>query len=230
MRLKSLMQTAVAVLFTAFMLAAPAKAATVFFPDQAGTSVTFTDLQEVNDSATPGYSLFAGITAYNDTLDFDAFNFRQDSLMVPPSLDGRLSFSVNALPGRMVTSVTVQEVGSYTTINEGIANFFLGGSAVGSQGGGADVASDMQTFAGAAGTISSGLWESTITFDSFPASDQVFIDIDNRLSAAGVGSDYAFIDKKLVLVSVTTAVPEPSSLAFLMGCAGVLSTRRRKRA
>ena len=125
MRKTLLMQSALAAFVTAFVLASPSYAATVAFPDQVGATVTFTGITEVNDEAA-GVSLFGGLSTFENTLDFDAFNFRHDSLTLPPSLDGRLSFEVNALPGFKVASVTVQEVGSYTTINEGPCWFLPG--------------------------------------------------------------------------------------------------------
>jgi len=227
MKFRMLMQSAAAGLF-ALVMVSSAKADTFLFGPQAGTNVVFDDIRE---ETTTTFSLFSGLNAYNDTLDFDAFNFRQTSLSAAPSIDSRLSFTVNAVPGRFVTSVSIQEVGSYTTINQGVAEVFLGGVATSSGGGMPQLSSNTITVNGAAGQINSDLWNATITFDNFHGGEQVFIDLDNRLSAFGTNvSDYAFIDKKLVLVTVATAVPEPSSLAFLMGCVGVVATRRKRRA
>lgn len=224
------MQSTVVVLFAALLMATPATAATINLPDQMGTNVTFTNITETSDDATT-FSLFSGINAYNDTLDFDAFNFRQNSLALNPSLDGRLDFTVTAKPGQFIQRVIVREVGSYTTINDGIAQVFLGGVGTGAQVGQGSSDSTTLNFGPGAG-INSGLWDATISFDNFHQSEEVDIQLDNRLTTIGdinLG-DYAFLDKKLVLVTVLTNIPEPSSLAFLLGSAGMVAIRRRKRA
>lgn len=223
MRIHSLITYLSAALIAAFVAATPAQAVIVAFPDQPGATVTFTNIAE--DSGANPDSLYEDISSFENTLKSSVFNFETNSNI--GVVGGELSFSATAVPGQRITSVTIQEFGSWTSINGGEAEFAALAELVPESGPNV-VGGDGGSFSGPG--ITSDLWTSTITLSGFAPSDEVFVSLQNDLDAIATTGQFAFIDKQVVLISVETVVPEPSSIAFLLGCVGFVSTRRRKRA
>ncbi|HMP80897.1 MAG TPA: hypothetical protein PKD54_15685, partial [Pirellulaceae bacterium] len=181
----------------------------IYYPDQAGTHVTFTNIRESSSSIGNGpgqvpelYGSPIGVGA--NTLVFRPALFEAKSVgMEIELIDGQLSFKVCSLPGFLIDRISIKEFGDFT-----LATPFPGGAAfVSASLTGLASTPDGSFSANAAFTdfhtqaISTGKfglpWTNSI--DIFlPPTKCVEFDLDNTLTAASSALAAAIIKKKRV--------------------------------
>lgn len=195
-------------------------------PDVSGDNVDFTEIHELDISTDPISALFFGEgSGIGDMLLFaPPTNF--NSLSTDNGLqfkDGRLSMRISSNDGSLFSGITIDESGAYNVLGAALARVDLVGSVVTADGVFSNSASFQQSGVGA------GPWSLASSF-AFPATDEAVLVIDNQLLTSapeGVGN-FAFIDKKVVKITVN-AIPEPGSLILLgLGSCVGLGFRRRK--
>lgn len=210
-----------------------------------GSTVTFADVTEDNDSTQAHYGSFDTII---DTLTFDPISFgvQDNDLVSSELLDSELMTMIVAHDGFALDTLSFGEVGDYTIVTEGsvgvsLAYFWeineVDGNTITPITG-----SGIEPFSAA--TTGSGLWDVSFVIDlpselaDFETENGVelgsFITkatlrFDNTLSADGLNGGTAFIKKKTFDgIAVTTMVPEPGTLSgLLLGLCGIAFTRRR---
>jgi hypothetical protein len=230
---RSMLMVAVLVVAGATLFSGSATASqTIQFSDQMTTNLVYADIREVNDSIISGQTLYGGIGTSGEALTFEAENFRLESNGGVGALDGRLSFSVGAKRGSVITGLRISEGGRAQVFGaDSFANVHLGGFVtINGQQSAAQQAS--YTLFGSANGLENAFWDESVEFE-FGPTHRVSVDFDNALFAFATGSDgYAFIDKKSVLIEVRTRtvhMPEPSSALALVVCGFAGSAVRRRR-
>ena len=214
--------------------------ATVGFADQAGPTVMFTDITEVNSNADPSFSMFGGVSAMNDTLDFDAFNFRGEATDGFDSLNGRLSLTASSKPGSLISAITVSQSGYASTFGEVFSNVDLGGSVTIDGDRSPNLSTSFTKTSVAGDGFDSEYWEREFTF-SFDPTDEVRMDLNNMLFVSAGLASIGTLEANGLLIVVesspgtivgtvdVSALPEPSS-GLALGCVvGLLAVRRRQR-
>ena len=185
--------------------------------------MTFIDVTEI--SLEPG-ALYGTPDVIGDNLDLPGVGFISESNNGEIDfLDGRLSFMIEADPGRTLTSITLEEFGAYFTFGEeSIASVSAIAFVETLEG---DLFSGEFDFvANGSGTPDSGGWIESLTI-SFPETTKITVTLDNQLFTFADDPGVSFIDKKGINISVEV-VPEPTACAVLaMGLAGLISRRRR---
>lgn len=101
----------VALLCSAFVVLFAGTATATIYPDQAGTTVTFENIDDVDD-------LFGAPTVSGDSLDFNPTNFEVACPSCPPAgstlLDGQLIFTIQANSGQAIDDIILQEAGDFS--------------------------------------------------------------------------------------------------------------------
>ena len=214
--------------------------ADIVYGDFTSDTVEFINVREINLDNEALYG--APLSTNEDTLSLGANGFISNSVSNNSLdvLDGRLSFDVQARPGFLIDSITVQEYGSFTVVGDQSAasvradgfatvnnNVTLGSLLV-------------EEFGPAAPFQNSGPYSEEFTISGLATGGVVRFDVDNRLSTAafntgGNTNSSAFIDKKgfnvvVNTIPATAAVPEPASAVVSLLAFGLLSVRRRRTA
>jgi hypothetical protein len=213
--------------------------AIVNFANQEGQAVSFTNITEVNGNADPSFSLFGGVSAMGNSLDFDAFNLRgatQDGFV---SQNGRLSLIASWQPGSLITSITVSENGFASTFGDAFSNIDLGGSVTIDGNRSPNVMTSFTKASEAGDGFDLEFWEREIVF-SFDPTDEVRLDLNNMLFVSAGASSIGTLETNGLLIQIDTllgtlegpiditAAPEPGS-GLAIGCiAGWMAIRRRR--
>jgi hypothetical protein len=192
------------------------------YGDFFGDNVTFYNVTE--SSAEVG-QLFGPPTVAGDMLSFNAFNFSSQAANGTfDFVDGRLTMTITADPGKFITSLSLTEFGAYFMVGDEVL-------AIASALGAVTIGDDVYpgSFFFSEDTAGADVWVDGFTIN-FPAATEIKFTFDNILfTQAGLG-DFSFIDKKGVFITVTT-VPEPTSI-ILCGVMGgglvFVGVRRRK--
>jgi hypothetical protein len=114
----------VATLVAAGLLALPAHAVPIMYPDQVGATVAYVGITE--DSTTDPTPLFGAPTLSGDALDFNPVSFGSTStgLGGVDTTDGTLSMGINALSGNLIEEIQFRERGDFRLIGTGGAGTF----------------------------------------------------------------------------------------------------------
>ncbi len=220
--------------------------ADIIHSDVNGDSVWFTSIQEGSPTGDP-LPLYGQPFAISDQLVFmptGAFSATSQGGSTPDQTDGKLTFMIEAKPGNFIRTVDVNESGVTSLTGP------FGGDAFTSLLAYADIkvlqvngvnvnaptTNHFFNFAPASSflfsDVATGLtfgssWQGSLSVDLPDMVTKVLVTLDNVLTAStmGVGTT-ALIDKKSFSISVTSEIPEPSTMMLgLLGIAGLLVRR-----
>ena len=213
--------------------------ATVDFADQEGQSVLFTDITEVNGQADPSFSLFGGVSAMDNSLDFDAYNLRGETRDGFVAQNGRLSLTAASKAGSLITAITVSQSGFASTSGDAFSNIDLGGSVTIDGDRAPNVSTSFSKTSAAGDGFDSEFWEREFVF-VFDPTDEVRVDLNNMLFASAGAASVSTLESNGLLIQVdtlpgtiegqidVTSAPEPGS-GLAIGCiAGWMAIRRRR--
>jgi len=207
-------------------------AASINHGDFAGTTVDYLDVTEDDIDPSYGAPVIGG-----DTLFFPDLSTSGFIAEVTDTVVGTISMTVASNDGTNLSEIWIEEGGDYQFTGlsgaEGVLTASLSVLVF-------DTTTNNQIAMGTA-DFSTGVltapadntavefWDLDLHLDvSGLNTDEVFIVINNNLSAVGTDPSTGFIQKKYFDVT-TTVVPEPGSIA-LLGLGGLLMTRRRRSA
>jgi hypothetical protein len=202
-----------------------AGAATAGFPDFpygdfVGDNVEFLDVTEGSPDPGPFYDFPSPV---GDSLVFPATGFQSESLNGGMEfLDSRLTMTIDANPGELISSISVFESGSYVTTGVPGRDSVASVSAIAFVDAGGDIFSDSFNLEWEGDD--SGNWQASFTI-SFDPTDSVQFTLDNQLFTSAVSGFSAYVDKQNITVTANV-VPAPGVLA-LLGLSGLAVRRRR---
>ncbi len=241
------------------MTSTTAQAGTFPFGDFAGTDVMFLGVTENNGEPNSLFAPPSGPNVFGNTLHLDPENFSSQSGNNSAHLiDSTLTTTIMSGPGKVITSVSISELGDYSlggliggqAFAEVGAAFFWTVLEIDNQP--ANLATQatnliLGTGAGANGGTynrpgddgTAVIWNGIANIDlaGFLASQNINGDVtkvrlrfDNTLQTAADDVSNAFIKKKSVDISVTTEmIPEPTSaLLLVLGLTAMPWARRNR--
>lgn len=172
--------------------------------------------------------LFGDPTIAGNNILFTPKNFRATaSNGGADTTSDRLEFTVNADPGGQLNGINLRELGDYSILRGGEVSAFGGLFAYDSKG---NLYDDSFFFPQSSNGTAAGIYDQTASV-MFPAgTTSVTVVFNNILSAAANQGGTATIAKKIVRggVDIEIIVPEPGSLAILLGGSGFTLLRRRR--
>ena len=175
--------------------------------------------------------LFGDPTLAGNNILFTPKNFRATaSNGGTDNVSDRLQFTLTADQGGQLNGINVRELGDYSILRGGEVSAFGGLFVYDSKG---NIYSDSLNFPASTTGTAAGVYDETATV-MFPAgTTQVTVVFNNILEAAADPNGTATIAKKLVrggvdIQIITPSVPEPGSLAILIGGGGMVLLRRRR--
>ena len=189
------------------------------------------DFFQVTENSVEMGALYGAPTVNGNTLEyllpgpvgFQSTSNDGDSV----GLTGNLTFSVEAQDGFLISSISLEEFGTYFNFGDGSTSSV---AAVMQVIAGGNNLMDLFSFTDLSDGVSVGAWMDDLTIN-FAPTDQIIFNLDNTLFTSSVVGGSSSINKDGITISVGTvpAIPEPASGMLLLGgiCFGLVSRRRR---
>ena len=207
-------------------------AAPINYGDFSGSTVNYLDVTEDDTDPSYGVPSIAG-----DKLFFADLATNNFIAGVSDTVVGTITMNVASNDGSDLANIWIEEGGDYQYSGLGGAQGLLTASLsvlvfdadtnALLTSGTADYSTGVLT--APADNTPVGFWDLSLHIDlSGLATDEVFVVVNNNLSAIGSDPSTGFIQKKYFDITTTT-VPEPGSIA-LLGLGGLLLVRRRRSA